>query len=134
MADQVLTLFAGLVLVFVGHQLSRGGLWLRGLSDARHELEVAALLEHDDALATQLRDRARGRIERYLEQTTPERTWRRWQLVNGLTLIGVGIATTGLVLWAYGPRMLPVMAGAFGIGIIWSFIDSRRAKTGAAAT
>lgn len=59
-------LVIGVATVYFGNLVTRGGPAARALGAARHELEVAALLDDGDELASRLKAKANTSIERYL--------------------------------------------------------------------
>jgi hypothetical protein len=109
----------------VAHLIARGGRRWRSLSVARHELEVANLLNHAPELADRLRLVAHGRLERYL---APPQTERHAAVISGALAavaalvalrVGVGVVGEDASRWP-----MQLLVGAVG-ALVWHVVHWR---------
>ena len=117
------TFVSGTLLAIAAHLISRGGRRWQSLSRARHELEVAALLDHAPELAGRIRERAYARLEIYLVEA---RTERHASVLSGTVATAAAVCS----LWL-GLSMLKeedssqwashVLVGAVG-AIVWHVV------------
>lgn len=113
---------SGAALLWIGHRVTRGGRRWRTLALARHELEVAGLIQLDQDLAERLHSSAHLRVERYLAPRgleTAEGKARLWAFVlaTGATLILLG--QTLNLLETDGRPFAAQMALGLGGAVAW---------------
>ena len=87
------SVISGIVLTLVAHFIARGSRRFRLLSVARHELEVAELLDDAPELAVRVRQTAHARLERYL---APPATERHAAILSGV--VAAVVASVALIV------------------------------------